>query len=112
MEVGIPLCAPHLIDAEFAHVLRRLVLLKQVSVKRAEEALSDYIALYLVRFEHVRLMGRVWQLRSNLSAYDALYIALAEMLEAPLITCDHKITARGLHRAKTVLLKPVHPPKQ
>lgn len=90
---GVDPCAPGLIDIEVCHVLRRLWLRKQLSASRAGEALHDLRDLRLVRFHHDELLQGMWRLRSNLSAYDAAYVALAEALDAPLATCDQKLAA-------------------
>jgi predicted nucleic acid-binding protein len=81
--------APHLIDVEVAQVLRRYVVTGIISSERAEMALRDLSDLRLMRYPHLPLMERVWQLRDNLTAYDALYVALSERLNARLITRDH-----------------------
>jgi predicted nucleic acid-binding protein len=89
----------HLLDVEFAQVLRRLVREGTLARKRAEEAMEDLIAVRLTRYAPFLLLNRIWQLRQNLSAYDAAYVALAEELEAPLITRDQKIAAAPGHAA-------------
>jgi predicted nucleic acid-binding protein len=85
--------APHLLDLEVAQVLRRLVRQKNISENRAEEAIGDLLDLRVTRYPHVLLLPRVWQLRHNVSAYDAAYIALAEKLDAALITRDRRLEA-------------------
>ena len=89
----------YLLDVEFAHVLRRLVREGSLSPKRAQEALEDVAALRITRYAPVLLLDRIWGLRQNLSAYDAAYVALAERLQAPLITRDHRIAAAPGHKA-------------
>jgi predicted nucleic acid-binding protein len=89
----------HLLDVEFAQVLRRLVREGTLARKRAEEAMEDLIAVRVTRYAPVVLLDRIWQLRQNLSAYDAAYVALAEELKAPLITRDQKIAAAPGHSA-------------
>jgi predicted nucleic acid-binding protein len=69
-----------------------------ISDDRATDALRDLRELALVRYPAFGLIDRIWQLRPNLTAYDATFVALAEILECPLITCDAKITS-GNHRA-------------
>lgn len=86
------LAAPQLLDAEIGHVLRRKVLVtKELSPEVAVQALEDFTAVDVRRYEHVALMGRAWQLRDTVSFYDALYVALAEMLDVPLVTLDARL---------------------
>jgi predicted nucleic acid-binding protein len=89
----------HLLDVEFAQVLRRLVREGTLSSRRAEEALEDLAALRVTRYAPILVLDRVWRLRQNLSAYDAAYVALAEELRAPLITRDQKIASAPGHAA-------------
>jgi predicted nucleic acid-binding protein len=89
----------HLLDVEFAQVLRRLVRDGTLTSRRAEEAMEDLMALRVTRYAPVLLLNRIWRLRNNLTAYDAAYVALAEELKAPLITRDQKIAAAPGHAA-------------
>lgn len=91
--------APHLVDVEVAHVLRRLVRDGTLAQRRADEAVSDLLDLPMTRYPHSVLLPRVWQLRHSLSAYDAVYVALGELLDAPVVTRDSKIAAAPGHRA-------------
>jgi predicted nucleic acid-binding protein len=91
--------APHLLDLEVTQVLRRLALQGVVSVVRAEEAVRDLLDLRITRYPHQVLLPRIWQLRHNLSAYDAAYIVLAEKLRAPLITRDGRLASAPGHAA-------------
>jgi predicted nucleic acid-binding protein len=70
--------APHLLDVEIAQGLRRLVRTGEVSSGRAEEAIADLTDLDLHRHAHLDLLDRAWKLRDNVSAYDAMYVALAD----------------------------------
>jgi predicted nucleic acid-binding protein len=92
--------APHLIDVEVAQVLRKQVAKGVMSDARGEEALQDFLDLQLVRYPHDFLLPRVWELRKNLTAYDAVYVALAEALGFPLVTCDANIAGAPGHRAQ------------
>jgi predicted nucleic acid-binding protein len=89
----------HLLDVEFARVLRRLVRERTLTSRRAEEAIEDLMALRITRYAPALLLSRIWQLRNNMTAYDAAYVALAEELKAPLITRDQKIAAAPGHAA-------------
>jgi predicted nucleic acid-binding protein len=96
---GSPLHVPHLLDLEVANVLRRYVRGRATTVARAEQALQDLSDIRMTRHSHARLLRRVWELRDHLTAYDAVYVALAEALDAPLLTCDAKIAAAPGHHA-------------
>jgi len=95
---------PHLLDVEVAQVLRRYVRDKTITAQRGQEALDDLGDLPLNRYPHDFLLSRVWDLRANLTAYDAVYVALAELLDAPLLTRDGGIaSARGHHATVEVI---------
>ena len=96
--------APHLIDVEVAQVLRRYVRDKTITAQRGQEALEDLRDLPLSRYPHDFLIPRIWGLRATLTAYDAVYVALAELLGATLLTCDSKIAAAPDHDAKVVVV--------
>lgn len=85
--------APELLDLEVAQVLRRLVREGALSVSRAEAAIEDLLDLRITRYPHAVLLPRIWQLRHNLSAYDAAYVVLAEKLGATLLTRDAKLAS-------------------
>ena len=82
---------PHLIDVEIAQVLRRYSVRRVFSAERAALALNHWRDLDIERHPHEPFLGRVWQLRNNFSAYDAVYVALAEVLSTTLITADQKL---------------------
>lgn len=94
-----PLAAPELLDIEVAQVLRRYSHLEDISPRRAQEALSDYRDLPIHHYPHGLLLTRVWELRFNLTAYDAVYVALAEELAATLLTLDSRIAGAPGHSA-------------
>ena len=96
--------APHLIDIEVTQTLRRLVMLKEITAARGKQALEDHIALNIKRAEHKDLLDRVWSLRDSITAYDAAYVVLAEILDAPLITCDAKLARPHGHKARLELI--------
>jgi predicted nucleic acid-binding protein len=95
--------APHLLDIEVLHALRRLNALGQLSDERASDALADFQDLALVRYPHVGLADRIWELRHNLTAYDAAYVALAETLDVALVTCDVHLREAPGHVARVEL---------
>ena len=87
------LAAPHLVDAEVLHTLRRLLSRGQMSAEEAERAVHRWRLLGVQRFPLIGLVPRIWALRDNLSAYDAAYAALAEALDCPLVTTDGRLAA-------------------
>ncbi len=95
--------APHLIDTEVLHALRRMTIAHTISDERAADARSDYAELTLLRYSHQPFSDRVWELRHNLTAYDATFVALAEALNAPLITCDMRLASAPGHHARIEL---------
>lgn len=98
--------APHLVDVEVTHALRRLVASGELSSDRAADARVDASELRIVRYPHRALLGRAWELRHSLSVYDAVYVALAELLEAPLVTCDAGLARAAGHAAEIELFAP------
>jgi predicted nucleic acid-binding protein len=85
--------APHLLDVEVAQVLRRLVRETVISTQRGEEAIDDLADMRVTRYPHFVFLSRIWQLRHNLSAYDAAYVALSENLGATLLTRDARLAS-------------------
>ncbi len=83
--------APHLIDIEIAHVLRRYMLDGTFDARRALQALDQWRQLDVERYPHEPFLDRVWDLRNNVTAYDAVYVALAETLGESLVTGDQKL---------------------
>lgn len=91
--------APHLADVEVTQGLRRLVRAGEVSPARAAEAIADLAGLDLHRHPHLDLLTRAWKLREHVTAHDAMYVALAEALDALLVTCDRPLGSTAGHRA-------------
>jgi predicted nucleic acid-binding protein len=91
------LAAPELIDLEVTAVLLRALRSGRVNKRRAEQAVSDLVDLPLARAPHLPLLQRIWELRARLGPYEASYVALAEALDAVLLTADIGLSrARGL----------------
>lgn len=88
---GEALAAPELIDLEVISVLRRQSARGHLDERRAGLAIADLVDLPLQRVAHRRLLGRCWELRANLTVYDASYVALAELLDAVLVTGDRRM---------------------
>jgi predicted nucleic acid-binding protein len=101
---GETLHAPHLLDLEVARVIRRYAAAGELDAERGREALADMADYSLFRYPHDFLLPRVWELRNNLTAYDAIYIALAEALGAPLLTRDRRLAAASGHHAQVELV--------
>lgn len=97
--------APHLLDVEVASVLRGLNIAGKLSDTAAGTAHTDFAALTINRYAFAPLAARAWQLRHRFTTYDASYLALAEALRAPLVTCDRTLAAPG-HQANVVLIAP------
>ena len=97
--------APHLLDIEVAQVIRRYCRAGELSAERGRETLADLADLPLSRYPHDFLLARIWDLRHNLTAYDASYIALAETLDAPLLTCDRRLAAASDHDAVVEVMR-------
>jgi predicted nucleic acid-binding protein len=98
------LAAPHIVDAEVLGVIRRDFLLGQLDLTAATQAVEDLRDWPGERFDHRALLERAWELRRNVRGWDALYVALAEALGAPLLTTDSRLArAAGPHCAIEVL---------
>ncbi len=91
---------PHLLDVEVAQVVRRYERKHSVTAERGKQILDDLADLDATRYPHDVLLPRIWSLRHNLTAYDAAYVALAEALAAPLLTCDARIGDAHGHDAR------------
>lgn len=98
------LCAPHLLDIEVAQVVRRYCLLGETTSERGAEALRDLADMAIERFPHAPFLPRIWQLRQNLTAYDAAYVALAETLGCTLLTRDQALAKSPIHTASVEVL--------
>ena len=85
--------APHLLDVEVTHVLRRYAMNRELDEERGRDALGALAAFPIRRYAHDLLLPRVWQMRNNFSAYDGVYVALAETLDAALLTCDRRLAS-------------------
>ena len=96
--------APHLLDVEIAQGLRRLVRAGEVSAERAAEAIADLADLDLHRHAHLDLLMRTWKFRENITAYDGMYVALTEALDAVMVTCDKPLSRTPGHRARIELI--------
>ena len=96
--------APHLLDVEVAQVLRRYAGNGEIDDERGRMALADLADFPLRRYPHDFLLPRVWDLRRNLTAYDAVYVALAEALDAPLLTRDRRLATAPGHQARIELV--------
>lgn len=95
---------PHLLDIEVAQVLRRYTLAGSLEPARGRDALEDLADLPLIRYPHDLFLPRIWELRHNVTAYDAVYLALAEALDAPLLTSDRALASAPAHVARIELV--------
>ena len=98
------LYAPHLLDLEVAQVLRRYCISGEILPERGQEALRDLLDLPIYRYPHDIFLFRIWALRHNMTAYDAVYVALAETLPAPLLTRDTRLATAPGHTAVIELI--------
>lgn len=101
---GETLHAPHILDLEVAQVLRRYCVSGAMKTERGLEALVDLADLPITRYPHDIFLPRIWELRHNMTAYDAVYVALAETLSASLLTRDTRLASASGHEAAIVLL--------
>ena len=97
--------APHLIDLEIAQTLRCYQAIGVMSPQRARQALLAFAQMPIERHPQWPFLRRIWELRHNLTAYDAAYVALAEVLDAPLLTCDRALASAPGHRATFELIE-------
>lgn len=94
---------PHVFEIEVLSALRRYALGNRLSQNRSDELLEDLKSMRVTRYPHTALLQRVWELRQNFTAYDAAYVALAETLDAPLVTMDARLArAPGIRAAVEV----------
>ena len=98
--------APHLLDVEFQHALWRLVRTGAISEDRASDARTDFADVTIIRYPHVPLADRIWALRHNMTAYDAAFVVLADILAVPLITCDARLARAPGHGAEIEVFPP------
>jgi predicted nucleic acid-binding protein len=96
-----PFIVPHLIDVEAMSAIRRLMAGRRMDSHHSGQFLAELATLPVERYAHTPLLGRIWDLRQNFTAYDATYVALAEATNSILYTCDEKLR-RG-HRASVVV---------
>ena len=96
--------APHLLDIETINVVRKAWLRREIGELRGLQALADLAAMPIERHGHLHLLDRAWELREVLTAYDATYVALAELLDAVLVTRDARLARSHGHRARIELL--------
>lgn len=97
--------APHLVDVEVLSALRRLVLSGDMTAGSAAEIKDDILALPFRRYPHAGLADRMWELRHNMTPYDACYVALSEVLDVPLVTSDGRLARSPGHRVPIELFE-------
>lgn len=101
------LCAPHLIDVEVGNALRRMVMAGRIGDPESRRTLRGLAVVEIHRYEHTHLLARAWELRNNVTFYDAMYIALAEALDVTLLTCDGALAGVPRNRALVEILPSV-----
>ena len=104
LATGVVVHAPHNVDVEVVSGLRSLEFRGAIDPARARDGIGVHRALRIERHSHGRHVPRMWQLRHNLTASDAAYVALAEALDAPLLTCDARLAASTGHQARIELV--------
>jgi len=97
--------APHVLDLEVTQALWRLTSRGTIAASRTQDALEDYAGLRIRRYPHGWMLPRIWQLRENVTAFDAAYIALSEALDAPLLTSDGALARSSGHAAAIELYR-------
>jgi predicted nucleic acid-binding protein len=105
LDAEATVCAPEVIDLEVANAWRRDLLAGRIGEDRSRLALEDLAGLSLARMPHRPLMPRIWELRHNLTPYDAAYVALAESLNATLLTVDGRSTRAPSLRCEVELIQ-------
>ena len=105
LEADGDLHVPHLIDLEVVSVLRKRLLARHLDDRRAQLAMRDLHDLPAVRYPHLPFVNRIWQLRPNLTSYDAAYVALAEELDCALVTADERVGRAARVRCPVEVLK-------
>ena len=95
---------PHLLDLEVAQVLRRYYHHRILTDGRVAQVFEDFLDFPLTRYPHDPLLSRIWELRENFTAYDAVYVALAAVLNISMVTCDARVAAAPGHSAHVVLV--------
>lgn len=105
---GEDLAAPELLDLEVASVLRRQMALGALDARRADLALADLTAMPIQRAPHLPLLARAWELRENLTMYDAAYVSLAEALQVRLLTGDRRLARAPGPKCHIEALRPAH----
>lgn len=103
-DAGETLHAPHLIDLEVANAVRRYVAIGDIDQTLGHAAIRNMVDMPIRRYPHDVLLTRIWELRGNLSAYDAAYVALAEVLDAPLLTRDRRLADAARRFARIELV--------
>ena len=104
-DAALGLHAPHLLDVEVVSALRRFVRDGSLDEEEAQAVIGDLMALDLQRHSHEALLERAWDLRANVTTYDAVYVALAEALDATLLTCDSKLARAPGTKMRVELIK-------